>query len=397
MTVTETVTETQAANETVSATAAATAAKRPPRAFRGGFHAFEIPVGRVEPDPDHPRTESDPEALERLAGSLATHGQIQPITVRHGAVMGRYVIVTGERRWRAAVMAGLPTVAAVVIDGGRTQSRRLELQVVENAVREDLSPIDQARAYLALMDRNAWSARQLAGVLNLHHGTVARALSLLDLPGPVRDHVGAGRLAPSVAAEIARVGDPARQAELADRVVAEGLSRSQAVRVVRGGEAPACPPPAPAPDAEAEAGAGPWVRRVIETSAGRVTVEIRGGGGDDAVFRAFVEASRVLQGEILARHAEEARADAARSPAPTRIAEPTVPAAPVQPARTGPARPIVAAREEGADRGSTPSPPADAGTTPTGPAGVRSSPGGRSGAAVFTGVSPPWPPLPPLP
>ena len=133
-------------------------------------------------DPGQPRTEFDPGAIARLAESLEAHGQIQPISVRWSDDPGRYLIVTGERRWRASILAGRPTIAAVILEGDRTDSQVLEMQLVENCLREDLQPIEQARAFRTLMDRNGSTAARLAETLRLTGSSVTRALALLDLP-----------------------------------------------------------------------------------------------------------------------------------------------------------------------------------------------------------------------
>ena len=121
-----------------------------------------IPLDRIVRDPNQPREEFDPEALRRLADSLKERGQLQPIGVRWDEALGVYVIVFGERRWRAAGMAGLLTVNAVVMEGAISPDDLIVVQLVENAVREDLRPIEQARAYRKLMDAKGWSTRQVA-------------------------------------------------------------------------------------------------------------------------------------------------------------------------------------------------------------------------------------------
>jgi ParB family transcriptional regulator, chromosome partitioning protein len=225
--------------ESMGAGRAATPAVPPPSAM--GKHdgvsrlraAAEIEVGRIVADPEQPRTEFDPGAIARLAESLKTHGQIQPISVRWSDDMGRYLIVTGERRWRASILAGRPTIAAVILEGERTESQVLEMQLVENCLREDLQPIEQARAFRTLMDRNEWTAARLAEALQLTGASVTRALALLDLPCTVQDAVASGELAPSVAYEVSKLDDPDAQREVAARVVAEGLSRAETVEAVR--------------------------------------------------------------------------------------------------------------------------------------------------------------------
>jgi ParB family chromosome partitioning protein len=195
--------------------------------------AVEIEIDRIIADPNQPRTEFDPEAISRLADSLKEHGQLQPISVRWSEDMGRYLIVTGERRWRASKLAGRPSIAAILIEDDRTDSQILEMQLIENCLREDLQPIEQARAFRTLMDRNQWSAVRLAKVLSLNNSTIIRALSLLDLPDTVQSRVESGELAASVAYEVSKLEDPDDQVEVAARVVAEKLSRAETVEAVR--------------------------------------------------------------------------------------------------------------------------------------------------------------------
>ena len=104
---------------------------------------------------------------------------------------------------------------------------------MENALREDLKPIEQAHAFRALIDRRGWSYRQLGEALHIAPSSIARALALLDLPGDLQGRVTAGELAPSVAYEVSRLEDPDRQREVADQVVKQNLSRAEAVAAVR--------------------------------------------------------------------------------------------------------------------------------------------------------------------
>jgi len=196
-------------------------------------NAAEIPVSKIGPDPDQPREEFDAEALQRLADSLKARGQIQPISVRWSEEGERYVIVCGERRWRAATLAGLTTMSCVVVDRPVPPGELLALQLVENLLREDLKPIEQARAYRSLMDGNGWSVSQVARELAVDHSNVSRALALLTLPEDVQGQVEQGVLSPATAYEVSKVEDPDAQAEVAHRVVAEGLSRAETVEAVR--------------------------------------------------------------------------------------------------------------------------------------------------------------------
>jgi ParB family transcriptional regulator, chromosome partitioning protein len=195
--------------------------------------AAKIDIDRIVPDQDQPRKEFDDGSIERLAASLKEHGQIQPISVRWSEAMERYLIVSGERRYRASLMAGRSTIDAMILEGERTDSQVLEMQLVENCLREDLQPIEQARAFRTLMDANGWAALRLAQTLHISESTILKALALLTLPCTVQDRVESGEIAPSVAYEISKVEDPAAQREVAERVVAEKLSRAETVDAVR--------------------------------------------------------------------------------------------------------------------------------------------------------------------
>lgn len=209
--------------------------------------AASIPVEKITSDPDQPRKEFDTEALDRLADSLKARGQLQPIRVRWDEGQGMYVVLVGERRWRAARKAGIASLACIIQEGPLDSDERLMVQLVENALREDLKPVEQARAYRALMDARGWSGRQLAEELHIGQASVVRALALLELPEEVQEQVDHGRLAPSVAYEIGKLPEPEQQSEVARTVVAEGLNRSEVGQVVRSIKARR-PTPEPKPE-----------------------------------------------------------------------------------------------------------------------------------------------------
>ncbi len=195
--------------------------------------ACSIRVDRIEPDPHQPRTEFDADSLERLAASLKARGQLQPIRVRWEEASGLYVIVLGERRWRAAKLAGLESVACVVVSGTMSPEEILEDQLIENCLRQDLRPIEQARAYQSLMQRLDLSQRALADKLNISQGQVMQSLRLLELPEPVRQSIDAGELAPTVGYQIAQIPDPQQQRAVAAEVMASGLTHAEPVDRVR--------------------------------------------------------------------------------------------------------------------------------------------------------------------
>lgn len=133
-------------------------------------------------------------------------------------------------------MAGLATVSAVIVEGALSADDLLAIQLVENALREDLRPVEQAKAYRSLIERNGWTVRQAAEELAVNHTAVVRALALLDLPETAQADVEHGALTPTTAYEIAKVADPGERAELAARAVAEKMTGAE-VRAAREGKA----------------------------------------------------------------------------------------------------------------------------------------------------------------
>ena len=130
-------------------------------------------------------------------------------------------------------MAGATTMSCVIMDGPASPAELLSLQLVENLIRENFKPIGQARVFRAVMDLNGWSTHDVARELAVDQSSVVRALKLLDLPAAVQEQVEQGALPPATAYEVSKLDDPDKQAALAARVVAEGLSRAEAVQAVR--------------------------------------------------------------------------------------------------------------------------------------------------------------------
>ena len=190
---------------------------------------LSIETDRIAPDPNQPRTDFDPEALDRLAASLKTRGQLQPIRVRWDEGEAVYRVVVGERRWRAARLAGINTVACLVVSSEPSPNELLVDQLMENVLREDLKPVEQARAYKTLMEQSGLTQIQLAETLQVAQSTIARALALLNLPASIQGQVDAGELASNLAYEITKVGDPEEQTELA-RKAAEGRIKRDEIR-----------------------------------------------------------------------------------------------------------------------------------------------------------------------
>jgi ParB family chromosome partitioning protein len=241
--------------------------------------AAVIRVDRIIADPNQPRAEFAPEALGRLAESLKTRGQLQPIRVRWDDAASPYVVVVGERRWRAARIAGLQSLACVVVTGDVAPEDLLEDQLIENCLREDLKPIEQARAYKSLMTKRGLSLRALAERLQVGHASISRALALLELPQEIQESVERGDIAPNTAYELSKVTDPTEQAELA-RDAATGTLKRDEIK---------------ARTSKPRKGRGPAkgrqaTSRVFRGASGKVTVELRKGAGADAIVALLCEA-----------------------------------------------------------------------------------------------------------
>ncbi|MBN9520137.1 ParB/RepB/Spo0J family partition protein [bacterium] len=194
--------------------------------------AAHIEIERITPDPNQPRKTFTEENLTSLAESLKSRGQLQPIRVRWSQDLGKFVIISGERRYRAATLAQLKTLACVVVEGELTETELRIDQLVENLLREDLKPVESARSYKELMGLNGWTVQQLADSLKIGKGTVSKALALLDLPDDIQHQVESGAIPASAAYELAKLPTADAQRELAARIVAEGLKRDEVTAAV---------------------------------------------------------------------------------------------------------------------------------------------------------------------
>lgn len=186
-----------------------------------------IDVSQVSPHPDQPRRSFDTEALAELSASIAARGIIQPIIVRPAGA-GRYQIVAGERRWRAAQQAQLHRIPAIVRDFSEAET--LEIALVENIQREDLNPIEEAQAYRRLIAQFEHSQEALARLVGKSRSHVANLMRLLDLPDAVQALVQNGTL--SMGHGRALIGVPDCEA-LAETVARRGLSVRDTERLVR--------------------------------------------------------------------------------------------------------------------------------------------------------------------
>lgn len=184
-----------------------------------------LPIYKVEPNPDQPRQDFDEEELQALADSITVHGIIQPLTVRE-MPNGYYQIIAGERRWRAARMANLSDVPAVIIEAD--DKKAMELALIENLQRQDLNPLEEALGYQTLMNEYGLTQEEAAGRVGKSRPAVANALRLLGLCPEVQDRIRKGELSAGHARAILQLKSEKKQQEAAQKIVALGLSVRQA-------------------------------------------------------------------------------------------------------------------------------------------------------------------------
>ena len=184
-----------------------------------------LPIYKVEPNPDQPRHDFDEEELQALAESIALHGIIQPLTVRE-MPNGYYQIIAGERRWRAARLANLSDVPAVIIEAD--DKKAMELALIENLQRQDLNPLEEALGYQSLMNDYGLTQEEAAGRVGKSRPAVANSLRLLSLCPEVQDRVRKGELTAGHARAILQLKSEKKQQEAAQKIVALGLSVRQA-------------------------------------------------------------------------------------------------------------------------------------------------------------------------
>ncbi len=194
--------------------------------------ATTLRIAEVEPRSDQPRKLFDKEALEALADSIATYGVLQPILVRPNANFeGYFEIIAGERRWRAAKMAGLTEIPAVVLDGDDLKTA--QIAVIENVQREDLNTVEEALAYQALIDRFGLTQEQVAQQVGKSRPAVANLLRLLKLPDEVLEQLRAGDITEGHAKALLGLNDPEKITPLANRIIAKELSVKETAALVR--------------------------------------------------------------------------------------------------------------------------------------------------------------------
>ena len=186
--------------------------------------SVSLPLAQVEPGLKQPRKRFDEETLADLADSIRTHGIIQPLTVRRLS-SGYYQIIAGERRWRAAKLAGLSEVPAVIIEAD--DRKVMELGLIENLQREDLNPMEEAMGYRTLMEEYGLTQEETAQRVGKSRPAVANALRLIALPDAIRHLVEEGQLSAGPARALLSISSSTLQKKLAQKIIAEGLSVRQ--------------------------------------------------------------------------------------------------------------------------------------------------------------------------
>lgn len=238
----------------------------------------QVDIRRIDTNAGQPRKDFDQEKLQELADSIRQHGVVQPILLRQNGE--RYVIVAGERRFRAARLAGLDQVPAIVKDLDETQV--MEVALIENLQREDLNPIEEAAAIRFLMQQHDLTQEEVSKRLSKSRPAIANSLRLLTLPEPVQAYLRNGKLQAGHARALAGLQDPEAQAVLADKIVGEGLSVRAAESLAREqGQKPPRQkkePPATDPDlAAAEASLREWLGTKVSiqgsSQRGRIIIE----------------------------------------------------------------------------------------------------------------------------
>ncbi len=199
-----------------------------------------LPIYKVEPNPDQPRKDFDPEELENLAESIRVHGLIQPLTVREMPT-GYYQIIAGERRWRAARLAKLSEVPVVVIDAD--DRKAMELALIENLQRQDLNPVEEALGYKSLMEDYGLTQEEAASRVGKSRPAVANALRLLSLNPEVLELVRSGSLTAGHARAIASLKSEKKQLDAAKKVIALSLSVRQTETLCKNMEKEPAPQP----------------------------------------------------------------------------------------------------------------------------------------------------------
>ncbi len=193
----------------------------------------ELALDHVMPDPDQPRVEFNEQTIAQLAQSIQEQGQLHPIRVRWSDTHESWLIISGERRYRAAKRAGLATIDCYFHEGELSKTEILEQQLIENLLRTDLRPMEEARAYQQLLELNDWTGKQLSAAIHVHASTVTRALALLKLPKDIQQQVETEKLNPTLAYELSKLPSTEQQRSTLQQHQQEPMTAKKAGRQVR--------------------------------------------------------------------------------------------------------------------------------------------------------------------
>jgi ParB family chromosome partitioning protein len=245
----------------------------------GASGVGELPLAKIRPNPDQPRTDIDPDALAALAESIRENGLLQPLVVRQ--VGDGYELIAGERRWRAAQEAGLTQVPALIREAAEID--RLRLALIENVVREDLHAVELANACATLVDDFGQTQEEVGRTLGRSRPAVSNLIRLLELPEDVQEMIATGALSEGHGRAVLIADGTARRRRVAQEAVARGLSVRATEALARSTEAPKKPSTAgksahsEVSDAATEAFGSAFdvPVKVRQTGRGRLVVELR--------------------------------------------------------------------------------------------------------------------------
>jgi ParB/RepB/Spo0J family partition protein len=249
-----------------------------------------VPLDRIEANPENPRLVFEESALEELAASIREHGVLQPVLVRPRGP-NQFQLVAGERRWRAAKIAGLAAIPALVED--LDDDVALEIAVIENLQREDLSPLEEASIYDRMIKDHGYSVRKLAQKLGKDKGYLENRLRLADAPQEVRDLVSLRKDTLSHAYELMKVDDPKKRKRLAGQVARGELSLVKLREKIEG------QPARVAPEDEGPEAVAPAAEDLPEAAAPAAPT------GDDALVQAKAQFHEALAGLIAVLRSQE--------------------------------------------------------------------------------------------
>ncbi|MBN1824593.1 MAG: ParB/RepB/Spo0J family partition protein [Endomicrobiales bacterium] len=187
-----------------------------------GEAVMSVALEKIKPNRFQPRVNFNDEKLKELSESIKQHGLAQPLLVSPSVVPGEYEIIAGERRWRASKMAGLAEIPVIVKQAD--EKEKFQISLVENLQREDLNPIEEAKAFRRLSDEFGFTQEALSGALGKDRSVIANSMRLLNLSGEIQRAISEGRISSGHGRILAGIDDEAKQKSLADRIMREKLS-----------------------------------------------------------------------------------------------------------------------------------------------------------------------------